>query len=153
MQASGKDKNHAVGTRDNFTQRKRILLADDHSAITEEIRALLNHEYEIVGVVDNGKTLVEAAQRLAPDLIITDISMPVMNGFQAVSKIRALGLSTKLIFLTVQASAAYLKKARSLGAEGYVLKVYSTEQLTAAVSKVLAGETYFSPQLQPKARN
>ena len=153
MQASTKDKNHALEAPDNFTERKRILLADDHSAMTEEVRVLLNDEYEIVGVVDNGKTLVEAAQRLTPDLIITDISMPVMTGFEAVSKIRALGLRTKLIFLTVQASGAYLKKARSLGADGYVLKVYSTEQLPTAVSKVLAGETYFSPQLEPNALN
>jgi DNA-binding NarL/FixJ family response regulator len=134
-------------------ERKRILIADDHSAITEEIRVLLNDEYEIVGAVDNGNALLEAAQRLAPDLIITDISMPVMTGFEAISRIRALGLCTKLIFLTVQASAAYVKKARSLGAAGYVLKVYSTEQLPIAVSKVLAGDTYFSPELESYARN
>ena len=153
MQTFTKDQNHALGAPESSMERKRILLADDHSAIMEEVRVLLNDEYEIVGAVDNGKTLVETAQRLAPDLIITDISMPVMTGFEAVSKIRALGLRTKLIFLTVQASAPYLKKARSLGADGYVLKVYSTEQLATAVSKVLAGETYFSPQLEPNARN
>lgn len=134
-------------------ERKRILLADDHVAITEEIRALLAPEYEVVGVVENGKMLVEAAERLKPDLIISDISMPLMTGFEAASKIRTLGLSAKLIFLTVQASPAYLKKARSLGAHGYVLKVYSTEQLPTAVSRVLAGETYYSPQLQQNARN
>ena len=128
--------------------RKRILLADDHSAIVEEVRALLKETYEVVGAVENGKTLVEAAQRLNPDLIISDISMPTMTGFEAVSKMRALGLATKVIFLTVQSSAAYLKKARSLGASGYVLKVYSTEQLPIAVSKVLAGGTYFSPELE-----
>jgi DNA-binding NarL/FixJ family response regulator len=130
------------------TDGKRILLADDHSAIVEEVRALLKEKYEVVGAVENGKTLVEAAQRLNPDLIISDISMPTMTGFEAVSKMRALGLATKVIFLTVQSSAAYLKKARSLGASGYVLKVYSTEQLPIAVSKVLAGETYFSPELE-----
>jgi DNA-binding NarL/FixJ family response regulator len=79
--------------------------------------------------------------------------MPIMTGFEAASKIRALGLTTKFIFLTVQASAAYLKKARGLGANGYVLKVYSTEQLPTAVSRVLAGETYFSPQLQQNSGN
>jgi DNA-binding NarL/FixJ family response regulator len=153
VQTFSKDQNLSLGAPENSTARKRILLADDHSAITEEIRVLLHNEYDIVGAVDNGKTLVEAAQRLAPDLIITDISMPVMTGFEAVSKIRALGLNTKLIFLTVQASGAYLKKARSLGADGYVLKVYSTEQLPTAVSKVLAGETYFSTQLEQIAHN
>lgn len=133
--------------------RKRILLADDHQAIVEEVRDLLDQAYEVVGTVENGQTLVEAAQRLKPDLIITDISMPVMTGFEAAAKIRALGLATKLIFLTVQSSPAYLKRARSLGADGYVLKVYSTEQLATAVSKVLAGETFFSPQLAANSRN
>jgi DNA-binding NarL/FixJ family response regulator len=128
--------------------RKRILLADDHGIIVEEIRSLLKEEYEVVGAVDNGKILVEAAQRLDPDLIISDISMPVMTGFEAASRIRDLGLRAKIMFLTVQSSAAYLKRARSLGACGYVLKVYSAEQLPIAVSKVLAGETYFSPQLE-----
>lgn len=128
-------------------ERKRILLADDHVAITEEIRSLLDEDYEVVAAVENGKKLVEAAQRLQPDLIITDISMPVMTGFEAASRIRALGLSAKLLFLTVQSSPAYLKKARSLGACGYVLKAYSTEQIPVAVATVLAGQSYFSPQL------
>ena len=74
--------------------------------------------------------------------------MPVMTGFEAASRMRDLGLRAKIMFLTVQSSAAYLKRARSLGACGYVLKVYSAEQLPIAVSKVLAGETYFSPQLE-----
>jgi DNA-binding NarL/FixJ family response regulator len=139
-------------SRRESMERKRILLADDHVAITEEICALLKEDYDVVATVENGRMLVEAAQRLKPDLIITDISMPVMTGFEAASKIRALGVSSKLIFLTVQASPAYLKKARNLGADGYVLKVYGTEQLRTAVSKVLAGETYFSPQLQQSER-
>jgi DNA-binding NarL/FixJ family response regulator len=133
--------------------RKRILLADDHQAILDEVRSILDQTYEVVGSVENGQTLVEAAQQLNPDLIITDISMPVMTGFEAAARIRALGLATKLIFLTVQSSPAYLKRARSLGADGYVLKVYSTEQLPTAVSKVLAGETFFSPQLGANSRN
>jgi DNA-binding NarL/FixJ family response regulator len=131
-----------------FTERKRILLADDHAGIIEEIRTLLEPDYNVVGAAENGELLVEAAQQLNPDLIITDISMPVMTGFEAALRIRALGLTAKVIFLTVQSSPAYLKKARNLGASGYVLKIYSTEQLPLAVSRVLAGETYFSPELQ-----
>jgi DNA-binding NarL/FixJ family response regulator len=128
--------------------RKRVLLADDHSAMLEEVRELLGNHYEIVGTAADGGALVEAARRLQPDLIISDISMPVMTGFQAAAAIRQSGLSCKLIFLTVQSSPAYLKKARALGADGYVLKVYTGEQLPAAVSKVLAGQSYISPQLQ-----
>lgn len=128
--------------------RARILLADDHAVMHEEVRALLNGGYEIVGAVQNGKTLVEAAQELNPDLIISDISMPVMTGFEAAAKLRELGLAPKLIFLTVQSGPAYIRKARGLGAEGYVLKVYAHEQLTVAVSAVLSGKSYISPQLK-----
>ncbi len=100
-------------------------MADDHVEMLDEIRALLSQDYEIVGAVENGRKLVEAANLLHPDLIITDISMPVMTGFEAVARIRALGLSPRVVFLSVQSSAAYVKKARALGADGYVLKVYT----------------------------
>lgn len=130
------------------TDRKRVLIADDHAAMLEEVRELLANHYEIVASVSDGGALVEAAQRLQPDLIISDISMPVMTGFQAAAAIRQRGVLCKLIFLTVQSSPAYLKKARSLGADGYVLKVYTGEQLATAVSKVLEGQSYISPQLQ-----
>jgi len=128
--------------------RKRILLADDHAEMLEELRALLAGDYDIVGAVENGQELVEAARTLEPDLIVSDISMPVMTGFEAAAKIREAGISTKIIFLTVQSSSAYLKKARALGADGYVLKVYTNEQLPIAISSVLTGTPYFSPQLR-----
>ncbi len=128
--------------------RKRILLADDHVEMLDEIRSLLSTDYEVVGTVENGQQLVDAAQALQPDLIVSDISMPIMTGFEAVAKIRSLGLAPRVIFLTVQSSSAYVKKARSLGADGYVLKVYTTEQLPLAVSSVLTGTPYISPQLQ-----
>jgi DNA-binding NarL/FixJ family response regulator len=127
--------------------RKRVLLADDHSAMLEEVRALLDEEYEIVGAVENGEQLVEAANNLKPDVIVSDISMPVMNGFEAAARIRQLGLASRIIFLTVQSSTAYLKKARALGADGYVLKIYTSEQLPAAIASVLTGTQFFSPQL------
>jgi len=126
--------------------RKRILLADDHTEMLNEVRALLDGEYEIIGAVENGEKLVKAAKTLKPDLIVSDISMPVMTGFEAVAKIRASGNTVKIIFLTVQSSPAYLKKARALGADGYVLKVYTNEQLPLAISSVLAGTSYFSPE-------
>ena len=133
--------------------RKRLLLADDHAEMLEELRALLDADYEIVGAVENGQKLVEAAKALKPDLIVSDISMPVMTGFEAAAKIRELGIPTKIIFLTVQSSSAYLKKARVLGAEGYVLKVYTNEQLLIAISSVLTGTPYFSPQLRAGREN
>lgn len=114
----------------------------------DEARRLLKADYEIIGAVEDGGALVEEAQRLRPDVIISDISMPVMTGFEAAARIRRAGLSAKLIFLTVQSSAPYVKKARALGADGYVLKVYAGEQLPVAVSAVLAGQAYVSPELQ-----
>ncbi len=127
--------------------RKRILLADDHAAMLEEVRVLLAPDYDIVGAVQDGNELVGAARELNPDLIITDISMPVMSGFQAVSKIRGLGVTPRLIFLTVHCSPAYLKTADRRGAHGYVLKLYCYEQLPLAVAKVLTGGKYISPEL------
>lgn len=137
----------------NSMPRKRLLLADDHAEMLQELRALLDADYEIVGAVENGQKLVEAAKSLKPDLIISDISMPIMTGFEAATKIRESGISTKIIFLTVQSSSAYLKKARALGADGYVLKVYSNEQLPVAISSVLTGTPYFSPQLRAGREN
>lgn len=124
--------------------RKRILLADDNAEFLEDVQPLLSGTYDIVGAVQDGSTLVDAARSLEPDLIISDISMPVMSGFEAASRIRALGLTAKFIFLSVQTSPAYIRKARSVGASGYVVKAHATEQLPRAVSGVLAGGTFFS---------
>ncbi len=133
--------------------RKRLILADDQAAVLQEVRSLLSQDYEIVAEVSDGRSLVEAAQRLNPDVIVSDISMPGMNGFEAAAQLRALGVATKLIFLTVQSTAAYVRKARSLGAAGYVLKVYAMEQLPQAVSAVLDGKTYISPELESQSKN
>jgi len=127
--------------------KKRILLADDHPEFLDEVRSMLDRDYEIAAELINGQALAKAIQELEPDLVISDISMPVMNGFECVSKIRSLGLKTKLIFLTVHASPAYLRKARSLGVQGYVLKICAAEQLLSAVSSVLAGGIFISPEL------
>lgn len=128
-------------------QKRRILIADDHAEILDEVRKLLEKDYEIVAAVEDGAQLVEAAFEHKPDLVITDISMPVMNGFEAAAKLRSRGLKADIIFLTVQSTAAYVRKARSVGANGYVLKVYANEQLPAAVAEVLSGRSYISPQL------
>lgn len=132
-------------------QRKRILLADDHAGMLEEVESLLSADYDIVGNARNGAELVEAAQRLEPDLIISDISMPIMTGFEAAAHLRAAGTKAKLIFLTVQSTAAYLKKARSVGAHGYVLKTFATENLPNAVRSVLSGTTFLCPKLPQTA--
>jgi len=133
--------------RSTVLDRKRILLADDHLEFLEEVRSLVDAQHDIAGAVADGKALAEAAQALDPDLIISDISMPGMTGFEAASKIRALGLKSKFIFVTVHSSPAYLKRARSLG-EGYVLKLRAFDHLLPAISSVLAGGTFVSPEVE-----
>ena len=128
-------------------ERKRILLADDHEGFLRRVRALLDGHYEIVASALDGEELVEAVRTLQPDLVISDITMPAMSGFEAILKIRSLGLKTKFILLTVHSSPAYLRRALSLGVEGYVVKLHTVEQLLTATAAVLGGETFISPQL------
>src|SRR5947209_16814968 len=116
--------------------RKCVLLADDQVEMVEQVRRLLESDYDVVAAVHDGAALLEAAQQCKPDVIISDISMPRMTGFEALSRIRGLGIGSKLIFLTIQSSAAYLKKARALGADGYVLKVHAQEDLLPALAAV-----------------
>src|ERR1700740_1274218 len=100
-------------------RHKRILIADDHAAGLERVQDLLNENYEIVGAVPDGESLVEAAHKLRPDLIISDISMPRITGFEAAVQIRQQCIPVpRLIFLTFHSMAAYVKKARSIGADG-----------------------------------
>lgn len=128
--------------------RTRVLLADDHLEFLTGIKLALLDRYDVVDTVQDGEALVRAAQTAAPDLIISDISMPAMNGLQAALKLKELGLSVKFIFLTVQSSASYVKRAMRVGASGYVLKPYATEQLPEAIQEVLAGRTYVSPEIE-----
>jgi len=131
---------------------KQILVADDHPEVLEEVRTALATLHASVATVESGQALVQAAQDLHPELVITDISMPDMSGFKAADKIRERGLNPKLIFLTVHSASAYVKKARELAADGYVLKIEDFENLPKAVAAVLAGGTYFSPQVEAAAR-
>jgi len=123
----------------------RVLLGDDHALILDGIRAALQLQYEIVGLAKDGRALVEAAERLKPDLVILDISMPLLNGFEAAKQIKKNLPQTKLIFLSQHLNPAYLKQALRLGASGYVLKSGATEELQQAIGTALRGKTYITP--------
>ena len=123
----------------------RILIGDDHALIREGIREALRAQYDVVGQAADGKALVEAAQKLRPDLIILDISMPLLNGFESARKIKEILPAVKLIFISQHLNPAYLRHALKLGASGYVLKSGATEELHQAASAVLRGKTYISP--------
>lgn len=123
----------------------RILLGDDHALILNGIRATLEPQFSVVGQARDGVALVKAAEELRPDIVVLDISMPLLNGFEAARKIRESLPSIKLIFLSQHLNPAYLREALKIGATGYVLKAETSEELQTAVKTVLRGETYISP--------
>ncbi|MBZ5579728.1 MAG: response regulator transcription factor [Acidobacteriia bacterium] len=125
-------------------KQARILLADDHSLVIGGIRGLLESRYEIVGSADNGKSLIEAALRLAPELVILDVSMPILNGIDAAREIRRVLPDTKFVFLSMHSNPLYLRKALEVGAAAYVLKSGASEELLGALEAVKKGETYIS---------
>jgi CheY-like chemotaxis protein len=124
--------------------RPRVLLADDHPAVLEEIRSVLALNYEIVETVADGRALVEAALRSKPDLIVLDITMPLLNGIEAAVQIKKSLPEMKLLFVTMHSSTAYIKAAFEAGGTGYVLKSGLRDWLPDAVRCVLGGRTYIS---------
>jgi DNA-binding NarL/FixJ family response regulator len=125
--------------------KTRVLLGDDHALILDGIRAVLQVQYDVVGQAGDGRALVMAAGKLKPDVVILDISMPLLNGFEAAKQIKKERAATKLIFLSQHLNPAYLRQALKIGASGYVLKSGATQELHTAIQKVLKGETYISP--------
>lgn len=126
-------------------KKTRILIADDHAILAEGLRRVLEPEFEVVGLVSNGEDLVSAANQLSPDVIITDITMPVMSGIDAATQLRSQGSRSKLIFLTMHRDVAYARRAMEAGAVGYLLKHSVSSELTTAISVVLQGRTYMTP--------
>ena len=126
----------------NCMAKPRILLGDDHPEVLNGLRGLLDELGEVVGIVEDGQALVEAAQRLAPDIIISDISMPRMNGLEATRALQACAPQSKVIILTVHRETVYLSLAFSAGARGYLLKRSAVAELPHAVLHVLAGDRY-----------
>jgi len=128
-----------------MVKRSRVLLADDHALILAGIRGLLEPQYDIVEQIRDGRSLVEAALRLRPDLIILDISLPLLNGIDAARQLKQVWPEVKILFLTMHASPLYLREAMDAGGMGYVLKTSAFEELRTAVQKVLAGQIYLTP--------
>jgi DNA-binding NarL/FixJ family response regulator len=124
------------------TLRPRILLADDHPEVLNGLRSLLDELGEVVGIVEDGQALVEVVQLLKPDIIISDISMPRMNGLEATRALQACAPQSKVIILTVHREAVYLSLAFNAGARGYILKRSAVAELPHAVLHVLAGDRY-----------
>jgi DNA-binding NarL/FixJ family response regulator len=125
-------------------RRARVLLADDHRMVAQGLASLLRDDFDLVGTVGDGKALIDAAQRLRPDVIIADLARPVMDGLEALRRLTAARINAKVIFLTMDAGAQLATEAFA-GASGYVLKHAAGEELITAIQEVLQGRTYLMP--------
>ena len=127
--------------------RARVLLADDHPRFPEMEARLLEPEFEVVGKVGNGQALIEEAMRLKPDIIITDISMPILDGIEAVERLKKSGCASRIVFLSVHSDTDFVTKCLSTGALGYVLKSRIATELVPAIRHALAGNILISQYL------
>jgi DNA-binding NarL/FixJ family response regulator len=125
--------------------RARVLIADDHPILAEGLRSLLEPEFEVMGLVADGRALVSAARELRPDVIVADITMPSLNGIEAAAQLRDLGVPARVVFLTMHRDVAYARRAMEAGAAGFVLKHSLAAELVTAVREALRGQTYVTP--------
>ncbi|MEC4668071.1 MAG: response regulator transcription factor [Nitrospirota bacterium] len=128
-------------------KRPRVLLADDHKIVVEGLRNLLEPEFELVGTVEDGRALVAAAAELRPDVIVADISMPLLNGIEAARQIKKADSGAKIVFLTMHPDVTYATRAFEAGASGYVLKHSAPSELVTAIREALKGRTYVTPMI------
>jgi len=128
-------------------QRPRVLLADDHLMVAEALKSLLSPEFDLVGVVEDGRALIEAVATQRPDVIVADITMPHLNGIDALIRLRQDGDRTPVIFLTMHQDVTFARRALEAGASGFVLKHSAPAELVMAIRAALRGKTYLTPQL------
>lgn len=128
-------------------KRPRILLADDHRIVAEGLKTLLSPEFELLDVVEDGRALVESAQKLRPDVIVADITMPHLNGIDALVQLKKLIPEVKVVVLTMHQEVIYARRALEAGACGFVLKHSAAAELIAAIRAALGGKTYITPAL------
>ncbi|MHC4131224.1 MAG: response regulator [Planctomycetota bacterium] len=124
-----------------------VILADDHKIILEGLKNLLEEEFEVLGQAEDGRQLLESAQKLHPDVVVVDISMPLLNGIDAVKQLNKTNPDIKVVFLTMHNDAMYAKEAFDAGASGFVLKHSAPSELITAIHEALKGNTYLSPTI------
>jgi DNA-binding NarL/FixJ family response regulator len=130
--------------------KPRVLIADDHRIFAEGLKRLLKEDFDIVEVVADGRQLIAAAEKLRPDAIVADISMPMLNGIDAVQQIKKVQSAIKVVFLTMHPDVAYAVRAFKEGASGYVLKNAAPDELITAIREALKGKTYVTPMIAGK---
>jgi DNA-binding NarL/FixJ family response regulator len=131
----------------SLPHRPRVLLADDHLIVAEALKSLLAQEFDLVGVVEDGRALVEAAGKLRPDVIVADVTMPHLNGIDALIQLRQSGDRVPVVFLTMHRDVSFARRALDAGASGFVLKHSAPAELLSALRAALEGKTYLTPQL------
>jgi DNA-binding NarL/FixJ family response regulator len=127
--------------------KHRVVLADDHTIVLDGLRRILEPEVNIVGTATDGRQLVRLIQEFKPEVAVADISMPSLNGLEALRQCRSAHLRTRFIFLTANLEVGLATEAFRIGAAGYVLKVAAGEELLTAIREVLAGRTYITPRI------
>ena len=132
--------------------RIRVLLADDHEAMLDRVARLLEAECNVVGTATDGQQVLEAAQDLKPDVLVLDVSMPVMNGIETAHRLKEAGAEARIVFLTVHDDPDFAKEALEAGALGYVIKPRIASDLRIAIKEAYAGRSFVSPLSPPPAR-
>jgi DNA-binding NarL/FixJ family response regulator len=135
-----------------MSSKYRIVIAEDHTILREGLRALLSSspDFDIVGEAEDGREAIRCVEKLKPHLVLTDLSMPRMNGMEAIREIRRRAPETKILVLTVHKTEEYILATLQAGADGYLLKDSSHAELLAAVTHVLSGKHYISPGISDK---
>ncbi len=128
-------------------RRTKVLLADDHKIVLDGLKSLLEPEFDLIGMVEDGRTLVSLVEKLHPDVIVVDISMPLLNGIEAVRQIKKLDPRVKVVFLTMHPDVTYAVRAFEAGASGYVLKHSASSELLTAIQEAIKGRTYVTPMI------
>jgi len=134
-----------------MSNRSRILIADDHNLVAELCKRLLETEFDVVGLVGDGRALVRAAGKLKPDVIIVDVAMPVLNGLDAGRRVKEMLPLVKLVYLTMNPDPEIAAEALARGASGYLIKTCASSEMVLAVREVLRGKTYLSRALSRDA--
>jgi DNA-binding NarL/FixJ family response regulator len=134
--------------------RSKVLVADDHVIVAEGLGSLLQSDFEVVGIVNDGRKLVETARQTRPDIVVSDIAMPLLGGLEALRLLRAEQIPSKVIFLTMHVDGTLASQALRAGASGYLAKHSAGEELIQAIHQVLEGGIYLTPQIAASiARN
>jgi DNA-binding NarL/FixJ family response regulator len=127
--------------------RARVLVADDHTIVAQGLGRLLQNDFELVGIVNDGQKLVECARQTRPDVVVSDIAMPVLTGLEALRLLRAEQIPSKVIFLTMHADGNMATEALRAGASGYLAKHSAGEELIEAIHRIIDGNVYLTPQI------